>query len=239
MPERREPGVRPRLATPPVGSPAAERAVRIPFEGRFLDADLTPARERNGLVIFAHGSGSGRRSPRNREVAHGLQARGIGTLLLDLLDADEARVDERTAQYRFDIPRLTGRLVRATDWLLAEPDGRGRSVGYYGASTGGAVALRAAVERPAAAAAAVLRGARSDLADEVADRVACPTLLLVGSEDPEIRELNAGTLRRLTCPKRLVVVRGASHLFEEPGTLEEVTRETVAWFLRHLAPAAE
>ncbi len=218
-------------------SASRSRAIQVPFNARHLDADLVPARGPAGIVLFAHGSGSGRRSPRNREVARQFQRLGLGTLLLDLLEAEEARVDESTASYRFDIPLLTGRLIRATEWLRARPEGVGRRLGYFGASTGGAVALRAAVAHPEEVAAVVLRGARSDLADEVAREVRAPTLILVGGEDPEIRILNEATYGLLRAPKRLVVVPGAGHLFEEPGALETVAREAGAWFLRHLTPA--
>ncbi len=216
---------------------AASRAVEIPFDARHLDADLVPARGNNGLILFAHGSGSGRRSPRNREVARGLKRLGFGTLLLDLLDPAEARADEANAAYRFDIPLLTGRLIRATEWLLGRPETAARPLGFYGASTGGAVALRAAVAHPEAVRAIVLRGARSDLADAVVSEVRCPTLFLVGSEDPEVRALNEATYSLLRAPKRLVVVPGAGHLFEEPGALEAVSRETAEWFRAHLGPS--
>ncbi len=214
--------------------PPGEREVRIPFGAHELDADLVVGPPGRGIVVFAHGSGSGRKSPRNREVARRLQTAELGTLLLDLLTASEARTDERTAQYRFDIPRLTERLLVATDWLGHQPETGTRPLGFFGASTGGAVAMRAAVERADRVDAIVLRGARSDLGDPVAERIRCPTLILVGEEDPEVRKLNQQTMRLLRCPKKLTVIPGASHLFEEEGALEAVAVETSAWFVRHL-----
>ncbi|HYA70271.1 MAG TPA: alpha/beta fold hydrolase [Thermoplasmata archaeon] len=210
------------------------RAVRIPSGKVELDADFVPAPTGKGVVLFAHGSGSGRRSPRNREVASRLHAHGFGTLLLDLLSSEEAPVDELTAQYRFNIPLLSERLLAATDWFTSHPESNGVPLGYFGASTGGAVAMIAAAERPEQVAAIVLRGARSDLGDAAARRIRCPVLLLVGEEDSPVRSLNDRTMQRLTCEKKLVVVPGASHLFEEPGALEAVATETVAWFDRHL-----
>jgi pimeloyl-ACP methyl ester carboxylesterase len=209
-------------------------AVRIPCGKVELDADFAPVPPGKGVVLFAHGSGSGRRSPRNREVAKRLHGHGIGTLLLDLLSGEEAIEDERTARLRFDIPLLSERLIAATDWLASDSEAKGLPFGYFGASTGGAVAMIAAAERSGLVAAIVLRGARSDLGDAAAQRIHCPTLLLVGEEDLSIRSLNERTMQLLTCPKALVVVPGASHLFEEPGALGAVARETAAWFDRYL-----
>lgn len=211
-----------------------EIAVRIPAGKVVLDADLVPPASGRGAVVFAHGSGSGRKSPRNRHVAAALQEHGFGTLLLDLLDAREARRDETTSEYRFNIPLLTERLLQATDWLLLRPEGTDRPLGYFGASTGGAVAMRAAAERPKQVAAAVLRGARTDLGEDALPRLWCATLILVGGNDPEIERLNRETWDRMRCEKRLTVIPWASHLFAEPGALEAVTRETVGWFLRYL-----
>jgi dienelactone hydrolase len=211
------------------------RAVRIPAGNVSLDADFFSPRPGRGTVIFAHGSGSGRRSPRNRQVAALLERRGLGTLLLDLLAAQEARRDELTAEYRFDIPLLTERLLAATDWFLAQPDSRAGRLGYFGASTGGAVAMIAAAQRAEAVGAIVLRGARSDLGDSAAARIRCPTLILVGGNDSVIREANARTMTLLQCEKQLVVVPGASHLFEEPGALEQVAERTAEWFERNLS----
>ncbi len=211
------------------------QAVRIPAGKVWLDADLVPPAAGRGTVVFAHGSGSGRGSPRNRHVAAVLNSRGLGTLLLDLLAQPEARVDERTAEHRFDIPLLTGRLLDATDWLLARSETSAARVGYFGASTGGAVAMVAAAQRAEVVGAIVLRGARSDLGDFAATRVRCPTLILVGENDAVIREANERTLGLLTCDKELVVIPGASHLFEEPGALERVAQRAADWFGRYLA----
>jgi len=212
-----------------------QRAVNIPVGRVRLDADLVPARPGRGTVIFAHGSGSGRTSPRNRQVATHLSRRGLGTLLLDLLAESEARVDELTAEYRFNIPLLTDRLLAATDWLIVQPELKRARLGYFGASTGGAVAMIAAARRPEVVGAIVLRGARSDLGDATAPNIRCPTLILVGGYDGSIRKANAHTMRLLTCEKEFAVIPGASHLFEEPGTLEQVAERTTDWFDRHLS----
>jgi putative phosphoribosyl transferase len=211
------------------------REVSIPSGSVRLDADLVPAVPGRGTVIFAHGSGSGRRSPRNRQVATHLNTRGLGTLLLDLLAESEARVDELTAEYRFNIPLLTERLLAATDWFLAQPGSERARLGYFGASTGGAVAMMAAVRRSEVVGAIVLRGARSDLGDSAAARIRCPTLILVGGDDEPIQRANAQTMRFLRCEKDLAIIPGASHLFEEPGALEEVARRTADWFDSHLS----
>jgi alpha-beta hydrolase superfamily lysophospholipase len=168
-------------------------------------------------------------------VAAQLNARGLGTLLLDLLAESEARVDELTAEFRFNIPLLTERLLAATDWLIVRPESEGARLGYFGASTGGAVAMIAAARRSEVVGAIVLRGARSDLGDSAAGRIRCPTLILVGGDDEPIREASAQTMRLLHCEKELAIIPGASHLFEEPGTLEQVARRTVDWFDRHLS----
>lgn len=214
------------------------RAVRIPCGEVELDADLVPPRRGQGTVLFAHGSGSGRRSPRNRQVAARLHAHGFGTLLLDLLTAAEAPVDELTGSYRFNIPLLVERLRAATDWLTTQPESHGVRLGYFGASTGGAVAMIAAAEKADVVGAIVLRGARTDLGDSAAPRIRCPTLILVGGDDAPIQRVNSQTMRLLRCEKELVVIPGASHLFEEPGTLELVAERTVGWCDRHLRPAA-
>jgi putative phosphoribosyl transferase len=215
------------------------QAVRIPI-GKFeLDADQVLPRAGRGIVLFAHGSGSGRRSPRNRLVASHLHDRGFGTLLLDLLTGAEASVDEVTAAYRFNIPLLQDRLLAATDWVTGRPESKGLPIGYFGASTGGAVAMIAAAERPEVVGAIVLRGARTDLGDGAAPSIRCPTLVLVGGNDPPIRQVNAETMRRLRCEKELVVIPGASHLFEEAGALEAVADQTTGWFDRYLRPTRE
>lgn len=199
-----------------------------------LDGDLDVAGPAAGIVIFAHGSGSSRHSPRNRSVAGRLRDRGLGTLLFDLLTADEERVDLVTREYRFDIPLLAERLVGATRWLIASRPGP-TAVGYFGASTGAAAALVAAAEEPEAVRAVVSRGGRPDLAGDALGRVRAPTLLLVGGRDPDVLDLNSAALRRLDCEKSLVVVPGATHLFEEPGALDAVAHHAAGWFARHLA----
>jgi len=213
---------------------AAPTSVRIPVATVVLDGDLTVPVASSGLVLFAHGSGSGRHSPRNRAVANALQQRGIGTLLVDLLSGAEAAEDEGDGRYRFNIRLLSDRLVGATDWVRRRPDLSGMRLGYFGASTGGAAAMIGATVRASVVSAVVLRGARSDLADEVAARIRCPTLLLAGERDPFIRRANEVTLTLLRCEKRLDIVPSATHLFEEPGALETVTGRTVEWFDRFL-----
>ena len=191
-----------------------------------------------GIVLFAHGSGSSRHSPRNRYVARALQEGGLATLLLDLLTAEEEEVDQVTAHLRFDIALLAQRLAGATDWLLQEPETRHLRIGYFGASTGAAAALVAAAQRPDAIAAIVSRGGRPDLAGPSLSRVRAPTLLIVGGYDEPVIEMNADALRQLAVEKRIVIVPGATHLFEEPGTLEQVARLARDWFTRYLTPPA-
>ncbi len=221
------------------GTPVAPTPVSIPLGStQYLPADLVAPALAGGIVVFAHGSGSGRASPRSREVARQLHLAGLGTLLIDLLTESEADVDSRTQRYRFDVPRLGERLLVATDWLRARQDTRGYSIGYYGASTGGAAALLAAAARPNLVSALVLRGARTDLAGAAVPRVSAPTLLIVGGDDPEIRRMNEKTLAELPGVRRLAIVPGASHLFSEPGALQKVARLTVSWFGRHLGRSA-
>ena len=189
-----------------------------------------------GVVLFAHGSGSSRHSSRNRFVAGTLQQAGLATLLLDLLTAEEEEEDRYTGHLRFDIGLLAGRLVGATEWLRGRPEAAGLPVGYFGASTGAAAALSAAARLPDAVAAVVSRGGRPDLAGDNLARVRAPTLLLVGGDDVPVIGLNRAALARLAAPvKELVIVPGATHLFEEPGTLEEVARLAADWFGRYLA----
>jgi pimeloyl-ACP methyl ester carboxylesterase len=183
-----------------------------------------------GLVIFAHGSGSGRFSPRNAYVAEGLQHAGLATLLLDLLTPDE----ERDRANVFDIGLLADGLEQATDWAAAQPPIAALPIGYFGASTGAAAALVAAVHRRASVRAIVSRGGRPDLAGEYLPRVKAPTLLLVGSLDVPVITLNGDAHRLLHCEKRMILVPGATHLFEEPGTLDTVIRHAVSWFNAHL-----
>lgn len=215
--------------------PVGPTPVQIPLEEDRLDADLALPEGSRGLVVFAHGSGSGRHSPRNRFVAEALEREGLGTLLLDLLTAREAEEDQRSLTYRFRITLLAARLVAAIDWAGKQPSTRELGLGIYGASTGGAAALLAAAERPDRVRALVLRGARSDLADASAPRVHAPTLFVVGALDTPILEANRITAGELGGPSETTVVAGATHLFEEPGTLEQVAERTAAWFLARLA----
>jgi putative phosphoribosyl transferase len=210
---------------------AREQAVTLPIGRLQLPGQLRIVDEAKGLVIFAHGSGSSRTSPRNQAVARALNARGLGTLLFDLLTPEEA-ADRRNV---FDIELLAGRMVVATAWARAQARTAELRIGYFGASTGAAAALVAAAELGDGVAAVVSRGGRPDLARSALARVTAPTLLLVGSRDPEVLELNRAAARALRCEQRLDVVPGASHLFEEPGTLEEVERLAGEWFERWLA----
>ena len=203
-----------------------------------LDGDLALPAEAVGVVLFAHGSGSSRHSPRNRQVAAALRQAGLATLLLDLLTTAEEELDRVTAELRFDVAMLAERLVAAVDWLLADAATAGLPVGAFGASTGAGAALVAAVERPGAVAAVVSRGGRPDLAGAALAQVRAPTLLVVGGNDPQVLDLNRAALARLPTSSRLEVVPGATHLFEEPGTLDQVARLAAAWFTRHLATGA-
>jgi putative phosphoribosyl transferase len=188
-----------------------------------------------GMVVFAHGSGSSRHSPRNRFVASTLNGDGLGTLLFDLLSPDE----EIDRAHVFDIPMLAARLTTVTKWLKAQPESIGSKIGYFGASTGAAAALWAAAQPSANVDAIVSRGGRPDLALPVLAQVRAPTLLIVGGHDEEVLKLNQKALGPLGPESRLTVVPGATHLFEEPGTLEEVASLASEWFLRHLAPALQ
>ena len=191
-----------------------------------------------GLVVFAHGSGSSRFSSRNQFVARVLHDAGIATLLFDLLTADESRVDERTREYRFDIELLARRLVGSIDWLRLQRDVEPLPIGLFGASTGAAAALIAAAERPESVAAVVSRGGRPDLAERALARVRAPTLLIVGSLDGEVIDMNRSAAALLTCVHRVQIVRGATHLFEEPGKLEEVADLARDWFVEQFAAFA-
>lgn len=213
-------------------TPTREQLVTIPAGDVSIQGAFEAPAGAPGVVVFAHGSGSGRLSPRNQYVARMLRDAGLGTLLIDLLTEEEEDAERYTAHLRFDIDLLAGRLVAATDWL------RGRAaaatVGYFGASTGAAAALVAAAVDPRIGA-VVSRGGRPDLADTALERVHAPTLLIVGGNDPVVLDLNRDALQRLAAPeKRLVVVPGATHLFEEPGTLERVAELAADWFTAHL-----
>ncbi|MEU2437917.1 phosphoribosyltransferase family protein [Streptomyces rubradiris] len=215
------------------GAASGAREVTVTAGAVRLGGRLTVPDGATGVVVFAHGSGSSRHSPRNRFVAAGLHRAGLGTLLFDLLtDAEEADRDNV-----FDIGLLAGRLLDATAWLREEPDAEGLAVGYFGASTGAAAALWAAADPAARPAAVVSRGGRPDLAGVRLPEVTAPTLLIVGGADPMVLDLNRDAQARLRCENRLAVVPRATHLFEEPGTLEQVTELACAWFTDHMAPA--
>jgi len=209
---------------------ALERPVRIPIDGIAVEGDLAIPEHAKGLVLFAHGSGSSRFSPRNRAVAAELREAGLATLLLDLLTADEERVDAVTRELRFDIELLATRLVVATDWATRRSPAKHLSVGYFGASTGAAAALIAAARRPQVVHAVVSRGGRPDLAGAALEEVLAPTLLVVGGHDSLVVDLNEKALHHLRGVKRLEVVPGATHLFEEPGALEQVALLARRWF---------
>jgi putative phosphoribosyl transferase len=215
-------------------STPAVAQVAVPAGDAVLEGDLVVPAGATGIVAFAHGSGSSRHSPRNKRVADTLNEAGLGTLLVDLLTPAEEAVDQITAQHRFDIALLARRLVAAVDWLrhTAAPE---LPVGLFGASTGAAAALVAAAERPADIRAVVSRGGRPDLAGAALARVRAATLLIVGSRDPQVLELNRLALQALgAMEKQLVIVPGATHLFEEPGALDEVARLAADWFSRHV-----
>ena len=213
---------------------ATTEAVHIELGSVALDGDLHVPVQAAGLVIFAHGSGSSRFSRRNRAVAKVLEHAGFGTLLLDLLTRQEEAEDERTAEYRFNIPLLGARVVGAADWAQARADLRRFPLALFGASTGAAAALIAAADRPAATRAVISRGGRPDLAQDALSRVEAPTLLIVGGDDTPVIDMNRDAMRRMRALVQLEIVPGATHLFEEPGTLEQVARLAADWCRRHL-----
>jgi len=215
----------------------AQRQAHIPIDGVTLDGDLSLPDGAQAVVAFAHGSGSSRFSPRNRYVAGVLQQAGLGTLLLDLLTPEEEQIDARTGHLRFDIGLLARRLVGATNWLGEQQETRVLKVGYFGASTGGGAALVAAAERPEAIGAVVSRGGRPDLAGPALPRVTAPTLLIVGGLDAPVIALNKQAMQEMRAHTELAVVAGATHLFEEPGALDEVARLARDWFLKYLTLA--
>ena len=213
-----------------------ESSVRIPVGGVVLDGDLVVPGDAAGVVLFAHGSGSSRHSPRNRMVAARLQAAGYGTLLMDLLTAEEDQVDSRTRQFRFDIERLASRLTGAIRLLSDRPDTQQIPIALFGASTGAAAALRAAAAVPDHVQLVISRGGRPDLAGDALDRVRAPTMLIVGGRDPQVLDLNKAAAARLRGSVELVVVPGATHLFEEPGALDRVVELALDALNRHMAP---
>lgn len=208
--------------------------VEIPSDTIFIYGDLIIPQQTKGVVLFAHGSGSSRFSPRNQFVARELNSAGYATLLIDLLTREEEALDEVTGQFRFDIRLLTARLIQATHWLKSKPETQSLPLGYFGASTGAAAALSAAAQLPELIFAVVSRGGRPDLADVWLDKVKSPTLLIVGGIDFTVIDINRDVLPKLHCRKKMVLVPDASHLFEEPGALEEVARLARDWFLQYL-----
>jgi dienelactone hydrolase len=213
-----------------------ERLVRVSAGPVILEGNLSVPKGAQGVVLFAHGSGSSRHSSRNRYVARELQAAGLGTLLIDLLTAEEETADMRTGHLRFDVGLLAERLVGATEWLAQEDDTGELGVGLFGASTGGGAALVAAAERPDAIGAVVSRGGRPDLAGAALSQVQAPTLLIVGGRDYPVIEMNRDAMSRMRGEVRLEIVPGATHLFEEPGTLEQVAGLARQWLGRYLSP---
>lgn len=211
-----------------------EKQVHVKIGKIILEGNLAIPKASEGIVLFAHGSGSSRHSPRNQYVARVLQKAGLSTLLIDLLTIDEERVDDYTAHLRFDIALLAQRLAGATDWLINNQETQHLNIGYFGASTGAAAALAAATKHPDVVNAIVSRGGRPDLAGSSLPDVKAPTLLIVGGDDTTVIELNEQAREQMRTECKIVIVPGASHLFEEPGKLEEVARLATDWFLRHL-----
>ncbi|MGH8685389.1 MAG: dienelactone hydrolase family protein [Nitrosospira sp.] len=220
----------------PLGAPVLEtKAVRIPAGGVLLNADLAIPAEARAIIVFAHGSGSGRHSPRNRYVAETLNGYGFATLLADLLTEKEETIDLRTRHLRFDIPMLADRLVDIATWLQSESQMKHLKIGWFGASTGAGAALIAAARHPENIMAIVSRGGRPDLAGDYLSEVTAPVLLIVGENDPEVLELNKWALARLShAPSELEIVPNATHLFEEPGTLEAAALAAAQWFQGNL-----
>ncbi|HEY8152404.1 MAG TPA: dienelactone hydrolase family protein [Vicinamibacteria bacterium] len=215
-----------------------EQEVRLPVDGVTLVGDLARPAAARGVVLFAHGSGSSRHSPRNRAVARALRPSGLATLLIDLLTRGEEAEDAATGHLRFDIALLARRLMAVTDWLHEEPATVRLPVAYFGASTGGGAALVAAAERPEVFA-VVSRGGRPDLASAALPRVSAPTLLIVGGDDVPVIAMNRTAAARMRAEVRIEIVPGASHLFEEPGALERVAALAARWFEDHLPPPAD
>lgn len=214
-------------------------AVRVPIAEQGLDGDLGQPPQSHGIVLFAHGSGSSRHSPRNQFVARALERRGLATLLIDLLTPAEETVDDTTAEYRFDIEMLAGRLVTIVDWLRRRGETASLPIGLFGASTGGGAALMAAAARPREIAAVVSRGGRSDLAGSALAKVTTPTLLIVGGLDTPVIQMNRDAMRQMRGEVTLEIVPGATHLFEEFGTLERVAELAGKWFDRYLQPVMQ
>jgi putative phosphoribosyl transferase len=211
--------------------------VLVPHEATLLAGEMTIPSEASGLVLFAHGSGSSRHSPRNQAVARSLQEKRLGTLLFDLLTADEERREYHTGHLRFNIPMLAERLVSATEWAASQTEARDLPIAYFGSSTGAAAAFVAAADQREKIGAVVSRGGRPDLAAEALETVTAPTLLIVGELDDVVIQLNEGALGKLRCEKAMTIIPGATHLFEEPGALDEVSNRAAEWFAVHLRRA--
>jgi len=212
-----------------------ETMVQIPVSKVTINGNLTIPPNAKGIVLFAHGSGSSRFSPRNTRVAREINQAGIATLLIDLLTAEEEKIDESTGEFRFDIDLLAERVVEATQWLKKNPATQHLAVGYFGASTGAAAALVATAKLPGLVKAVVSRGGRPDLAADYLPQVKAPTLLIVGGDDRVVIEMNREAMKQMVSEKRLEIVPGATHLFEEPGTLEQVSKLATNWFSKHLS----
>ena len=215
-----------------------DQAVKIRSGRVLLDGELKVPQGAAGIVLFAHGSGSSRHSRRNQYVARVIREAGVGTLLFDLLTKEEEAIDAYSGELRFNIEFLANRLVDATRWITSQSETRQLRIGYFGASTGAAAALIGAVELSNVVAAVVSRGGRPDLARNALAKVKAPTLLIVGGYDDVVIELNENALAQLTCEKELKIVPGATHLFEEPGTLEQVAQLASEWFKKKLQPLA-
>lgn len=221
-----------------VESMVHEIFLEIPVAEAIVDADLILPLNPVGLVVFAHGTGSNRFSPRNRHIAGHMNRAGFATLLMDLLTPGEKEADAETAMYRFDIEMLADRMAAASRWISEHPRIPPLKIGYFGASTGAAAALVAATRIPELVFAVVSRGGRPDLAGQALTRVKAPTLLLVGERDETVADLNRAAMESLECEKKLEVVAGATHLLDEPGALKEVTESATAWFLKHIRSRA-
>lgn len=217
--------------------PLQSHDVQILLEKDILEGNLCIPQKARGLVLFVHGSGSSRMSPRNQLVAQIFNQAGIATLLFDLLTIKEESIDNLTAEYRFNIDLLTHRLIKVTDWVRKNQETKHFDIGYFGASTGAAAALLAAAEQPKIIKAVVSRGGRADLAISGLRNVEAPTLLIVGGKDYAVIQMNKFALEKLRCEKKLLIIPGATHLFEEMGTLEQVGESAKTWFREYLTPA--
>jgi len=213
--------------------------VQVSIDSVKLDGSIFIPKNARGVVLFAHGSGSSRHSPRNKYVAEVLNKAGLATLLIDLLTQEEEIIDDKTSHLRFDIDFLAHRLIGATDWLVNNNETKGLNIGYFGASTGAAAALVAASNHPSVVKAVVSRGGRPDLAGPVLHKVKSPTLLIVGGNDYPVIDMNQEAFDKLKTEKKMVIVPGATHLFEEQGTLEVVARLAADWFSIHLGKQSE